>query len=770
MAAVSELRGLLFFLRHLLSPAVFCSRILKKLLGRLSVLWSIFCRKLSGGGYPDTSATTKGRQTGDGESDCRGGTSKVNTETVSLDGAAFSLYPFSGGIRNSSRSSQNLRASMSAHNLAIATRNASRASYRTGESNYSTSAYTASNFEEEGPYTITVQPNSPTSPTPVRQYSISLPQLSGAASPTAHGTAWPHQSFSNVVHATTSGASEEVLSPQEIEVTSLHIPTRPSTPQSALPQKYLEQPKITPVMPESTQRYIRRPRIRKGQTEMTIEPLTINFDKPLPPTGWTRYIHLEGARYFYHKEKRICTDADLHDSKILSQTEENITIIEDFIYENNICMPEDSDLVLDVFYDEETKEVSTTYYYVHHPTRSIFFLDPYEAESLTAWHEVEGIRTQNHLRHEIHAQYWYCIQLYPHMLRNLTREIIAELRGAALHCIGDSMTSPTSTAPYTLDDLYKILSLTNTMDKNIGTQDDGVKSILARIMYVFVHSRFLDWHGEAHARIERNFSVYGQAVNSRTWLVKSMSMVLFFAPEFHLRTLQNMWVDNIMHKSVWHESMKKMNDEWQEFVLFATVMLNANVAFLAIQSVDTDTDPYRSPAQISSYMSVVASIGSIVLGLLLIRQNRTKNRESADDVQAFLTKITHPRLGLETLAILYSLPYALLMWGLVCFLAAFSFVCFQDSSSATRALVGSLCFVVVVLVIWCVKTSWAEQPMPDVPIIPESDPASVSDNGSSDKLSEKSVNKPTFLSRISAFLSYRKATYDSQKTAVDAPV
>jgi hypothetical protein len=64
-------------------------------------------------------------------------------------------------------------------------------------------------------------------------------------------------------------------------------------------------------------------------------------------------------------------------------------------------------------------------------------------------------------------------------------------------------------------------------------------------------------------------------------------------------------------------------------------MLNANVAFLAIQSVDVNananTSQYRSYAQISSYLSVVANIGSIILGLLLMRQNRTKSRETADE-------------------------------------------------------------------------------------------------------------------------------------------
>lgn len=64
-------------------------------------------------------------------------------------------------------------------------------------------------------------------------------------------------------------------------------------------------------------------------------------------------------------------------------------------------------------------------------------------------------------------------------------------------------------------------------------------------------------------------------------------------------------------------------------------MLNANVAFLGIQSVDVMGN-HRSPAQISSYLSIIANIGSILLGLLLMRQNRTKSRETANEAVSYL--------------------------------------------------------------------------------------------------------------------------------------
>lgn len=99
----------------------------------------------------------------------------------------------------------------------------------------------------------------------------------------------------------------------------------------------------------------------------------------------------------------------------------------------------------------------------------------------------------------------------------------------------------------------------------------------------------------------------------------------------------------------WSQFIEKLKDEWQGFILFvciicliaftieltktfeqATVLLNANVAFLAIPSVDSG-DSSRTWAQIVSFISIVASTGSIIIGLLLIRQYRVKPRENVEE-------------------------------------------------------------------------------------------------------------------------------------------
>ena len=62
----------------------------------------------------------------------------------------------------------------------------------------------------------------------------------------------------------------------------------------------------------------------------------------------------------------------------------------------------------------------------------------------------------------------------------------------------------------------------------------------------------------------------------------------------------------------------------------ATVLLNANISFLTINDVDSGTGP-RTPAQLASYVSTIASIAAVIVALLLIRQHRVSPKETATD-------------------------------------------------------------------------------------------------------------------------------------------
>ena len=61
------------------------------------------------------------------------------------------------------------------------------------------------------------------------------------------------------------------------------------------------------------------------------------------------------------------------------------------------------------------------------------------------------------------------------------------------------------------------------------------------------------------------------------------------------------------------------------------MLLNANVAFLAIPSVDSGNHT-RTPAQLASYFSVITSVGSVAAGLLLLRYHRNRPLGAIEEI------------------------------------------------------------------------------------------------------------------------------------------
>ena len=179
------------------------------------------------------------------------------------------------------------------------------------------------------------------------------------------------------------------------------------------------------------------------------------------------------------------------------------------------------------------------------------------------------------------------------------------------------------------------------------------------------------------------------------------------------------------------------------------MLLNANVAFLAIPSVDPGGHT-RTPAQLASYLSTIASIGSVVTGLLLLRQYRTKPRDSAEEVVSHPIHPPHPSLyslrsyslsscnrattsevaivipsgskllrsytayrirycsGRELVIVTTSVSLTSFIDSTIAFLSAFGLEALLFSSELwTRLPVGVVLTIIVLLISWCVWTRLA---------------------------------------------------------------
>ncbi|KAJ7027933.1 hypothetical protein C8F04DRAFT_1121165 [Mycena alexandri] len=457
-------------------------------------------------------------------------------------------------------------------------------------------------------------------------------------------------------------------------------------------------PHIFPGTPESVQRYDRKASIPDEPSQWTIPPLSISF-LPVapPPPGWTACVHPEGAPYFFHEEKRVFTDAHLFDDATLEFINASMHLIHKFLLTHNIQLPLGVDLVLEE-HTRPDKSQGCLYYFVNHPDRTVFWLDVATSEMFSIMADLNGVSTPSHIQLELEAQYWYHCELFPRAWE-VTHEILGDLRDMVFYALGDVITSMTSTVTWKLDELDRILHLTDSLAKTIGNPKFSSSSCrnVGRFMWRFVRQRVHDFHGQLGARLDIDQWVYN-TTPKRTMVFELLNFLLFSTPNWNLLGLRTLYTHGLAPPSTWATFIAQLESEWQEFTLYATVVLTANVAFLAIQSVDDERAPYRSPTQILSYLSILTSIGGIIIRmLLLITQHGNWESKWGPHTFAFLIR----QYRLEALAIAYALPYGMLLWSMLWFLAAFSSLCFEKSSTTTRTVVAVLWVSVATLVLWC---------------------------------------------------------------------
>jgi hypothetical protein len=84
------------------------------------------------------------------------------------------------------------------------------------------------------------------------------------------------------------------------------------------------------------------------------------------------------------------------------------------------------------------------------------------------------------------------------------------------------------------------------------------------------HWRFLYFHGQRHARLLKDQTVYDEPKFSSesSRLIRFLSPLLFCAPEVHLQEMKELWTDEIIIEITWKKFMTKLQDEWIVFILW----------------------------------------------------------------------------------------------------------------------------------------------------------------------------------------------------------
>ncbi|KAG1737401.1 hypothetical protein EDB19DRAFT_1877831 [Suillus lakei] len=338
------------------------------------------------------------------------------------------------------------------------------------------------------------------------------------------------------------------------------------------------------------------------------------------------------------------------------------------------------------------------YYFIDHEARILFW--PEIVRSRELMNHVRGVTDKSHIRYALEAQYWKHCTLFPNM-RALPRQVVDGLRDIIAYAHAESITSQTSLSPFDLDELSNMISVVDHVKESIGEVNEYSVCIVARYMDMFFRARFVNFCGQLGARLDADQSLYdSNEKKPKPILIRILNVALFNSPHIHSESLENVWVDNTVVKPRWKKFISQLTSEWNSFTVFSTVMLAVDVSFLAVPGVDDPSTQSKSAATIVIYLSALCAMGSLVISLVLAGQVSDTRRSSASSVANFMSSMSQSLLGVESLALMLSLPFALLIWGMIFFAIGLSIIIFYTTDIIALAVVIPIWAVVVLVTTW----------------------------------------------------------------------
>jgi hypothetical protein len=215
-------------------------------------------------------------------------------------------------------------------------------------------------------------------------------------------------------------------------------------------------------------------------------------------------------------------------------------------------------------------------------------------------------------------------------------------------------------------------------------------------MRLFCNAKFVNFCGQPGARLDVDQSLYGEHdTRSKKIILRIMNVILFGSPDAQSKKIHMIWVDETIVQPRWKDFINRLTTEWNGYTIFSTVMLAVDISFLAVPAVATQT-----PAIVLAYLSSLCALGSLMVSLILAGQVNDSRRGSAADVASFMVGMSESVLGLESLALMLSLPFALLIWGMAFFAGALSTLIFRTSGVIALSITSPIWFAVFVLATW----------------------------------------------------------------------
>ncbi|KAF8843404.1 hypothetical protein BDN67DRAFT_964510 [Paxillus ammoniavirescens] len=410
-----------------------------------------------------------------------------------------------------------------------------------------------------------------------------------------------------------------------------------------------------------------------------------------PPSGWARIKHPDTDVYYFHEEKILYTWSDVLDTRVHDLVMKAAEVLhKGFPPQDRL----DVNLVLDMHSVNEGDR-TCSYYYVSHGDRRIF------------WLEGMGTPPERSKPFCMEAEYWRHCELFPTTF-TITKNATRDLKHILLQASADRLVVKFSTSPYNKDDLAYMFNMVKEIEEIEADvqQGSGHSSwVIAKFMSLYNDGVLRSSFGQSDDYFDIDSSEpSAPGPYQRSYLMAFLAPFLLKSADVYAEELHS-FHDNFTPER-WARFVRKVDMSIRDSNLLATVLLSANIGVLAIGSVDdSTTHGSRSAVQIITYVSIICSAGSIIIGLAIFKQYRAKGADTPLRAVTVLKRILNEKYGLDRIAIICSLPYVLLMWSLIAFLGTFVVISYNGTDPEVRIPVSVALALIFLSVFFCLYTA-----------------------------------------------------------------
>ncbi|KAI0806194.1 hypothetical protein BC629DRAFT_1437671 [Irpex lacteus] len=434
-------------------------------------------------------------------------------------------------------------------------------------------------------------------------------------------------------------------------------------------------------------------RIKALQTSfrpLSISPSNINGQR----FNWESCKSPEGNLYFREASKRVLTCVDMYDEilreavakcalYILQRLEEESQ--EEHTKRGENSVPPDTEVIVMLEDFGDGGDYGYGYYLASWTKRCVFWLEDMEYDIVTTGTRV--CVTESHIGQYVELLFWYVDKGQTH----IPQDMVEALKDVLTLGAYDHITSNASIFPYDKTDASDILRCLDRVKREDSPDNKipGSSRQSAIDIWVVANYSFLNYHGERGARIHRDDSVKQETVHGkRSLLFKLVNPFLFWMPSVYMKEIENVWIDESVDWISWRKFTTLIYKDWNQSMTPATVILSANVGFLAINSIDTG-DEDRTAAQIASYISSVLSFFFFITVQVLTHQHRSSD---------YFTPSTAPSNCALHLEVTIN--------SMLTFLGALMIVFFWHTSIVTRVLMGTVTVILLVVTAVLLWLDW----------------------------------------------------------------